>query len=99
MTARRFLQNQFTQAERSKLGALPAIDALSVLFDEKQRADASLNELSGQEIGTKGLDILAASTAEEAKAELNIEVTDVEGLEDGLSGKADNFDVLNGGTF
>jgi len=99
MTARDFLRRQLSDDERAKLKELPTVEALNFIFGQKQPLDVSLTTLSGKTIGSKGLDILAASTADEAKAELTITTTDVEGLQDGLSGKADNFDVLNGGTF
>ncbi len=99
MTARDFLRRQLTDDQRVKLLDLPTVDALNSLFGQRQPIDDSLSALSGKTIGTKGLDILAASKAEEIKSQLSIKTADVEGLEDGLSTKADDFDILNGGTF
>jgi hypothetical protein len=99
MTARDFLRRQLSDDVRAKLNNLPTVDALNSLLGQRQPLDDSLTTLSGTTIGTKGLDLLAASMAEEVKAELSIKTADVEGLEDGLSKKADDFDILNGGTF
>jgi hypothetical protein len=63
MTPRSFLQNQLRDQERAKLAALPAYDALALLFAQKQTLDPSLTTLSGKTVGAKGLDLLACSTS------------------------------------